>query len=259
MDSLGDRMKSNYEGRSQTHLIRRMPVIIRLDGRSFHTLTRGCDKPFDEKLSRCVSAVALYLCSEVQGVKCVYMQSDEISLLLTDFDTLTTMAWFDYNVQKVVSVSASMASVKFSELWGKAGVFDSRAFNVPKEEVANYFVWRQKDWIRNSVMMLAQAHFSHAQLHKQGQVDMHDMLHSKGINWNDLSDYLKRGTCIKKAKAYGFVFTKWVIDEYIPIFTKDREYIEQWLKIEEESTTPPKPNGYRWGLRDQANVDQSKS
>ena len=222
MTNLGDRMKGNYEGRSQSYLLRRMPVIIRLDGRSFHTLTRKCEKPFDDTLASCMANTALFLCSEVQGTKCAYIQSDEISLLLTDFDTLTTMAWFDYNVQKIVSISAGMASVKFSALWGNPATFDSRAFNIPTEEVANYFVWRQKDWIRNSVTMLAQSHFSHKQLHKQGQADMHEMLHSRGINWNDLLPKWKNGEFIAKVNGV------WQMSPS-PIFTQDRTAIEQYL------------------------------
>ena len=222
MSNLGDRMKENYENRVQLSLIRRMPVIIRLDGRSFHTLTRKCNKPFDERISDSIARTANCLCSIVQGVKCAYTQSDEISLLLTDFDTLTTMAWFDYNIQKIVSISASMASVKFSELWGLPGCFDSRAFNLPKEEVANYFVWRQKDWVRNSVSMLAQSHFSHKQLQNQGQAAMHEMLHSKGENWNDLDPKWKNGQFIDKSD------TGWVI-EPAPIFTEERDVIEKYL------------------------------
>ena len=221
-ESLGDRMKGNYESRVQISLIRRMPVIIRLDGKSFHTLTRGCDKPFDDSLASCMADTMLFLCSEIQGVKCAYLQSDEMSLLLTDFDTLATMAWFDYNIQKVVSISASLASVKFSELWGHGACFDSRAFNIPKEEVANYFVWRQKDWIRNSVAMLAQVHFSQKQLHTKGQADMHDMLHKKDVNWSDLHPKWKNGQFIAKNNGM------WVIGP-APIFTQTRDVIEKHL------------------------------
>lgn len=225
--SLGDRMKSNYEDRAQTFLLRRMPVIIRLDGRAFHTLTRGCDRPFDESLSNCLEGTALWLCREVQGTKCIYLQSDEISLLLTDFDKLDTMAWFDYNIQKVVSVTAGIASARFSQIWGSLATFDSRAFNLPKEEVANYFVWRQKDWIRNSVTMLAQAHFSHKQLHRKCQADMHEMLHSKGVNWADLPERWKNGLFIESTEDGWFVSPA-------PIFTQDREVIEKHLIPHEE-------------------------
>lgn len=220
--SLGDRMKENYESRSQLYLTRRTPIIIRLDGKAFHTLTRGCEKPFDTNINNCMNETARYLCEDIQGVKCAYIQSDEISLLLTDYDTFSTQAWFDYNLQKIVSISSSMASAKFSFLYGKFAIFDSRAFNIPKEEVRNYFIWRQKDWIRNSVLMLSQSHFSHNQLHEKGQSDMHEMLHSKGINWADLSPKWKNGTFIYKfADA-------WQTDNEL-IFTESQETFEYWL------------------------------
>jgi tRNA(His) guanylyltransferase len=157
-DTLGTRMKDNYENRFRYQLTRRIPVIIRVDGRAFHTLTQGCE-PFDLKFSKAMTDTAIYLCNEIQGVKCVYKQSDEISLLLVDYDLITTQAWFDYNLQKIVSISAALASVKFTELFGKFATFDSRAFNIPIDEVCNYFIWRQKDWLRNSIEMLAQSHF----------------------------------------------------------------------------------------------------
>lgn len=200
-DSIGNRMKANYEDRYRFSLTRRTPVIMRLDGRAFHTLTRGLDKPFDGTFCYSMIDTAGFLCSEIQGAKCAYVQSDEISILITDFDTLTTDAWFDYNVQKMTSVSAGMASAYFtSRFFSEDGiaVFDSRVFNAPKEEVCNYFIWRQMDWMKNSVQMLARAHFSHKQLHGKNQPAMHDMLHDIGINWANLPDKWKNGTFIVK-------------------------------------------------------------
>jgi tRNA(His) 5'-end guanylyltransferase len=205
-DSIGNRMKANYEDRYRFSLTRRTPVIMRLDGRAFHTLTRGLSKPFDAIFSDTMIETAKLLCSEIQGAKCAYVQSDEISILITDFDTLTTDAWFDYNIQKMVSVSAGMASAYFTNHWNpdnNQAIFDSRVFNLPKEEVCNYFIWRQLDWIRNSVQMLAQSYFSHNQLHGRNQPDMHEMLHALGINWANLSDRWKNGTfIIKPAQAW---------------------------------------------------------
>jgi tRNA(His) 5'-end guanylyltransferase len=199
-----------------------MPAIIRLDGKTFHTLTRKCHKPFDEHFIGAMSETALHLCSKIQGAKCAYTQSDEISVLLTDYDRLDTQGWFDYNVQKMVSISAAIASIHFSHLWGSTAIFDSRAFNIPKEEITNYFVWRQKDWIRNSVQMLARAHFSAKQLLNKKQEDMHEMLHGKGINWIDLPEHLKNGWLISKND-------QGVWDHSSPILTKQREIIEQML------------------------------
>jgi len=191
---LGNRMKSNYEDTYRFKLTRRTPVIIRLDGKAFHTLTRGCDKPFDEIFQWSMVETMRKLCEEVQGVKCAYTQSDEISLLLFDFDRLDTQAWFDYNLQKIVSVSASIATLAFSNAYNKQGIFDARAFNIPKEEVKNYFIWRQKDWERNSLQMLAQSHFSQKQLNKKNKADMHEMLHEKNVNWADLEGKWKNGS-----------------------------------------------------------------
>ena len=219
--SIGDRMKENYENRYRIKLTRRMPVIIRLDGKAFHGLTQACEKPFDEKFSKAMVDTANYLCCEVQGTKCAYIQSDEISLLLTDFDTLTTEGWFDYNLQKMVSISAGIASSFFSLKWLRIVVFDSRAFNIPKEEVCNYFIWRQKDWERNSIQMLAQAHFSHKQLDRKNSSDMHEMLHGKGVNWAKLDDKWKNGWFIHKEESW--------IHQPAPMFTKERQTIECYL------------------------------
>ena len=224
MDSLGDRMKANYEDRYRFYLTRRTPVIIRLDGKAFHSLTRGYEKPFSQTFCSAMDTVALKLCEDIQGAKCAYVQSDEISILLTDFDKLTTSAWFDYNVQKIASVSAGMASAILTNILGDdtVAVFDSRVFNIPKEEVANYFVWRQKDWIRNSVEMLARSHFSHKELHKKCQADMHEMLHTKGVNWADLKQRYKNGKFVYRWLGY-------VSSRVDVIFTGERDVIERYL------------------------------
>jgi tRNA(His) 5'-end guanylyltransferase len=227
-DQLGDRMKNNYENRSRYKLTRRTPVIMRLDGRAFHTVTRECQKPFDIVFATCMVSTAQELIGEIQGAKLAYVQSDEISILITDFDRLTTDAWFDYNIQKMTSISAGIASAIFSKLRythpdaynEKIAVFDCRVFNIPKEEVCNYFVWRQKDWIRNSVQMLAQSKFSHKQLDKKSQADMHEMLYTQNINWADLSPIWKNGTLIE---------TNNISLNFTTIFTENREVVEKYL------------------------------
>ena len=213
------RMKYNYETRARSYLTRRTPVIMRLDGKAFHTYTKGLNKPFDEGLIEDMAETAKYLCKNIQGAKCAYVQSDEISILITDYDTLDTQAWFDYEVQKMCSISASLASVHFTWLrlnrWlktapGKDSValnlitatqnaaFDSRVFNIPKEEVANYFLARQKDAVKNSISMLAQSLYSEKELHKKNQSDMQELCWQKGHNWNDLHWSKKRGSFIVK-------------------------------------------------------------
>jgi len=193
-DSLGDRMKSNYEDRQRFYLTRRTPVIMRLDGKAFHTVTKKAEKPYDGTIINVMQATALKLLQEIQGAKCAYVQSDEISILITDFDALQTEAWFDYNLNKMVSISSAIASVEFSKLFGKSVYFDSRVFNIPKEEVTNYFRWRYLDWVRNSIQMLAQSLYSQKQLHGKNTSILQDMCMDKGINWSKLDPIYKNGT-----------------------------------------------------------------
>jgi len=206
-DSLGDRMKG-YENVNRNLLIRGMPVIMRLDGKAFHTLTRSCVKPFDEFLSDAMISAARVVMGEAMGSKLAYIQSDEISILLCDYDTFDTEAWFDNNIQKLVSVSASLASVEFSSFFGKSGHFDCRVFNIPRNDVNNYFIWRQQDWMRNSVQMLTRHYHSQKEMHLKTIPIMHEMLHAKGVNWAKLEpERWKNGTTIiKKTMFEDFVF-----------------------------------------------------
>ncbi len=224
--SLGDRMKSYYEDRFRTKLTRRIPVIMRLDGKAFHTLLKTFSA-YDDTFYNCMRDTTLRLLSEIQGVKGAYIQSDEISILITDYDTLATEAWFDYNIQKMCSVSASFASVTFTTKWFSygyvdVGIFDCRVFNLPKEEVCNYFIWRQQDWIKNSVQMLARTVFSHKQLHEKSCASMLNMLEEKGLFWDKLESKWKNGTFIRKIGG------NWLPSTVIQ-FTKNREEIENLL------------------------------
>jgi tRNA(His) 5'-end guanylyltransferase len=262
-DALGDRMKSNYENRSKTHLTRRVPCIIRLDGKAFHTFTRGLKRPWDQVLHNSMVATTKYLCEHIQGCKISYTQSDEITLLLTDYETITTDAWFGYSVQKMCSIAASMATYAFNKAFEKeanavidaicalqdtdtekdylralnkclttGALFDARCFSVPKEEVVNCFIWRQQDATRNAIQMLGQTYFSHKQLDHKTTGQIQDMLwKEKGINFNDMPVPFKRGTCVKREVIMKGEVERhaWVADYNIPIFTKDRNYIEQLL------------------------------
>ena len=252
---LGDRMK-DYENVNRFYLTRRMPLIIRIDGRAFHTFCRGLKKPYDRIFAESMQATTLNLCKNIEGCKLAYTQSDEISLLLTDYDELETQAWFDKNLQKIVSISASLATLYFntsfkdlSEEWWRSNnhlaryisdedskyfetlcnrkftaTFDSRAFCLPKEEVANYYIWRQKDATRNSINSLAQANFSHKSLQGLNVNQVQDKLvNEKGINWNDQLTEFKRGICCIKTEE------GWKIDKEIPVFTEDRNYIERFI------------------------------
>lgn len=229
--SLGDRMKE-YEAVPHIKLTKRMPLLIRVDGKAFHTFTKKFDKPFDLELSDVMKEVAEYLVKSIQGAKLAYTQSDEISILITDYDQINTSSWYDKKLQKIVSVSAAMATMKFMEclrdkkinadkLINDYVLFDSRAWVMPMNEVTNYFIWRQKDATRNSVQMLGRAHFSHKQLQglKNPQIQDKLML-EKQVNWNDIPTRFKRGLCVVREGR------DIVTDLEIPIFTADREYID---------------------------------
>ena len=206
--NLGERIKNFYEQRNRTFLLRKVPVILRIDGKAFHTFTKKYQKPFDLNLIRIFHDTSKYLLTQVQGAKLAYHQSDEISLLITDYDSPETESWFNYNVQKMTSVAASLATYKFNgELLDNdspPALFDCRVFNIPKEEVVNYFIWRQRDWERNSISMYARSFFSHQELHKKNTSDIHEMLHKKGKNWADLDNFLKNGCFFMKENMEEF-------------------------------------------------------
>ena len=210
---------------------------MRLDGRAFHTFTRGMEKPFDEAFHRRMVQVATALMGDIQGAQLAYIQSDEISILIVDYKKLTSEGWFDYNIQKMTSVSASLAGGHMSLMFKRPVQFDSRVFNIPKEEVCNYFIWRQKDWERNSLTMLAQAHFSHAELMNKGKSAKHEMLYEKGINWADLDSWKKNGSCVFRrpiAEAELKDSEQATIEVgAAPIFTEDRSFIEKHVEPEE--------------------------
>lgn len=240
-DSLGDRMKNNYENVTRSHLVRRMPVIIRLDGKSFHTYTKRMfvphhdlsrdNSPWSDELHDVMIETCRELLLNTMNAKLVYSQSDEISILLTDWDKLETEAWFDNNIQKICSVSSSIATANFNgEVWNRRGkvttpaYFDSRAFNIPKEEVCNYFIWRQQDASRNSVQMLGQFYISHKEMQGLNNNQVQDKLMlDYGINWNNEQTWKKRGFCVYRNND------EIVIDNEIPIFTQDRNFVEKYL------------------------------
>lgn len=244
-DELGIRMKNYYELIPKTKLMRRTPVAIRLDGKAFHTFTRGFEKPFDEVLGNAMRETMKYLCKNIQGCVFGYTQSDEITLILVDYKKLNSDAWFDYEVQKMCSISASMATMAFNKIFcqkvqewkektfprnylghttgtvsmtdiqrmetyelasDNGAMFDARCFNIPKEEVANLIYWRQLDATRNSIQMVGQAYFSHDELQHKSNSNIQDMLMEKHqINWNDYPTHLKRGSCCIKKPLNEYV------------------------------------------------------
>jgi tRNA(His) guanylyltransferase len=195
---IGKRMKEYYEERQQSSLMRRVPVIIRLDGKAFHTLTSGLPA-FSPDIRTSMLESCNMLLEEIQGARVAYTQSDEISVLVVDYDKLESGAWFDYNTQKIVSVSASVCSVAFSLSYGKRAYFDSRAFNVPTYDVVNYFIWRQLDCIRNSVQSYARGYFSNKELNGKSIVDVTNMLIGIDKPLSDLDIMWRNGTIVTKS------------------------------------------------------------
>jgi len=203
--SLGDRIKS-YERVSKHFALLNMPLVIRVDGKAFHTFTKRCEKPFDKKLIHVMTQAARYTAKRMQGFKAAYVQSDEVTFVLTDYDSHETSAWFDYELPKLISTSAAIMSVSFFNEMENVNsmminennlpTFDSRAFNVPKHDVINTFLWRALDWKRNSVQMLAQANFSHKELQGKNQNTLKEMLLEINEDWNLLKPEEKYGTFI---------------------------------------------------------------
>lgn len=286
---LAKRMKG-YEERNRYYLQRRMPVILRLDMRAGHGFTKGFVRPFDEIFIKTMQKTAKYLCENIQGCKLSYQQSDEITLVLVDYDKLNTDCFFDYRVDKLCSIAASMTTMAFNKFFrdnvgdylyenyddqyladyietlqnavDKGAMFDCRCFNIPKEEVTNLIYWRQLDASRNSIQMVGQANFSHKELQNKSCNEIQDMLMTqKGINWNDLPIYQKRGSCCVKENHFienekgtqicfsegcsdpfedeetltGVYRSGWVIDTEIPIFKNEgREYIDRLVYVGEE-------------------------
>lgn len=290
-DSLGDRMKG-YENSYRVYLPKRMPVIIRVDGKAFHSFTKGFKRPFDDLLISCMQTTAIRLCNQIEGAKLAYVQSDEISILLTNNDTIETEPWFSNNLQKLASIAASMATLAFNREWNNlvdeydmdyeafamfdepyekeekrelqnrlfhaydkasrnGALFDARAFILPEDEVVNYFWWRQLDATRNSIQMAAQYYFSHNELQGLNCNELQNkLLTEKNVNWNNYPTSCKRGSCILKKDIKVLVNTnfnydcekepnfqevirkKWIIDQDIPLFNMNREYIQNLLPRE---------------------------
>lgn len=255
-NGLESRMRT-YEAVAKGRLTRRTPIIIRLDGKAFHSFTRGFERPFDSLFRKTMNETMRSLCESIQGCVLGYTQSDEISLVLVDYQTLTSDAWFDNEIQKMCSIAASMATLAFNDLWRRnvelagsenpvyakrinTAMFDARVFNLPKEEVLNYLVYRQQDATRNSIQSAGQAYFSRKELLRKTNDVIQDMLFTqKGVNWNNYPAAYKRGVCCVRKLIETPVSPKapegakpgqrpkWVLDMEIPIFNRDPDYINK--------------------------------
>ncbi len=230
--SLGDRMKS-YEAAFDHLVTPRLPVIIRVDGRAFHTVTRGAEKPFDLSIAGSMDDVAKALMAEVQGAKLAYVQSDEVSVLVVYYGGHESQSWFGNRLQKMTSVAAGVATRAWNAACpSRPGEFDARVFALPEDDVCNYFLWRQRDAERNSLQGLAQSLGSPKELHGLKREALHDFCVSRGKNWNDLEAYWKRGRCVLR-EVYesepDVMRTRMIVDFDTPRFGLRRDYIEQHL------------------------------
>ena len=296
VDAMGTRMKG-YENCYRIYLPKRSAVIVRVDMRAGHSYTKGFLRPYDTIFAKCMQYTALKLCENISGAAFGYCQSDEISIALIDYKDIKTEPWFGNNLQKIVSLTASMSALFFKERmediifdicnsWSsidwenkeemqanrdrlreqyglpsndeewdqyvdiiqkassnKYAMFDSRVFVIPREEVANYFYWRETDCVRNSIQLLGQANFSHNQLQNKNCDEIQEMLWQEhGINWSKEPEWFKNGVAIyKKPMKVTHVApddtvvtverNKWFIDKNIPIFTQDRNFINKHIEF----------------------------
>jgi tRNA(His) 5'-end guanylyltransferase len=255
-DNFGDRMKA-YEAVTDVRLTGLTPVILRVDGKSFHTLTAKINKPFDGLFMQVMNHTALELCRQIPNCRFGYVQSDEISLVLLE-PSVCSEQWFNGRLQKMTSIAASIASTEFRmnlletlnvtkdnpEDWApytplvKNALFDCRAFNIPEMDVCNYFIWRQKDCRRNAILSMAQHHIGKKNVCGIDVSGLTARLHSMGFSESDIPS-LNGRSCIKAKKELkrtdGSVFTraKWDIVENVPVFSSNRIFVEKHLEIKE--------------------------
>lgn len=232
-----------------------VPCVIRVDGRAFSKLTKGFDKPFDNAFIKAMDACAKYLAENVSDCVLAYVQSDEISLVLKP----TINPWFDWRVEKLVSVTASMASVAFalemeqaslaaendSAIYMKASrmypTFDSRVLSLPKEKVADYLAWRQSDATRNAISQAAYYIVGKKATRKRTTAQMNEALFEKGVNFNEYEPRIKRGAVIRQI-TYEKIGTnpltgeqipctrrRWELDPNTPVFARDPSYLDGLL------------------------------
>jgi tRNA(His) 5'-end guanylyltransferase len=245
-----------YESVSDISLTHRIPVILRFDGHSFSSWTSGLQRPFDDSFRNCMEYATYRLCREIEGARFAYTESDEISVFLVDYQTVLTQPWFNFRIQKRVSIGSSICTTSFitaamkylPEHIKEKGFpkFDARVFSLPKEEVSNYFLWRTQDCSRNSIQALARCHFSQKQLHNKSCEQIQEMLFQEHkINWNDTPTKYKQGVSffkvekeidcsvsgvdIEPAISYR---KKWIKDYEMPIITKNPQYINKWVEEE---------------------------
>ena len=242
--TLGDLMKS-YEEVTNYKLPLRSCIIVRIDGRAFHTFTKGFEKPYDEIFIRSMQKTMLSICESIQGCQFGFVESDEISILIWETNNEAD-PWFSNRLQKICSMTSSMATLYFNRYFTEilssysetekpnhykaikdGAIFDSRVFIIPESVINPYFVWRQNDCTRNSILGLSQKYFSHKQIQGMKCDELQNkLLTEKNINWNDEPTVNKRGTC-----AYKIVddIDKqshiWILDLNMPILNEEKDFV----------------------------------
>lgn len=246
-DSIGDRQKQ-YEEVQKHYLVPKMPFIIRVDGKAFHTYTKGFVKPFDNVMGAAMKRTMQSLCKDIPGAVLGYTQSDEITIVCKYTDRIKSQAWFGGRVEKIIAITASKATKYFNKYFrdevenqmmsindakllnvytkkiGEAE-FDSRVFNIPEWDCINNIIWRQQDAIRNSIEAVGQANFSTKELHRVNCDGIKDKLKiEKGIDWHtDFTPYQKAGAFCYK--GYKYVNVCGVQTQRSIWFLKDKEEI----------------------------------
>lgn len=218
-DELGNRMKRYEAVTGDRILVPKMPFIIRVDGKAFHTFTKGVVKPFDKIIEHAMIKTAEALCKDIPGAVIAYTQSDEITVVCKYVDRIKSEAWFNGRISKIETISASKATKYFNKFFYEAvekcenrkvyerklfnAEFDSRVFNIPEWDCINNIIWRQQDAIRNSVESVGHCHFTAKQLNKVCNEEIKNMLLEKGISWeDDFTSYQKYGCLLYKATEH---------------------------------------------------------
>lgn len=262
-DLLGDRIRRNYENPYRFLLTRRTPVIIQINVNNSADFMSFMKKPFDPIFVESMHNTAVALCEQISCVEFAYSQSDEIDLLLIDSKRSNLSQWLEGNVQKMVSTAASIATIEFNRAYTHAIIshseldqeatevyssrinqisFNAFVFNIPESEVTNYFIHRQTECSKNSVIAACKYYFSPDKIQNLSHIAMQEKLKSIGINWNEYPTFFKRGICTKKEfytvrdeyKNEDIQRTRWTVDYEIPIFARDRNYTGQSLRIPNE-------------------------
>ena len=238
-----------YEQRTDTKLSVDMPIILRIGGKSFKTLTKNCDKPFDDVVARAMYKTMLELCKNIPYCVLGYTYSDEITLLIVNKGLDGATPWYENRAQKLCSVTASMATaqfckffVEYTKLYNRElsidlglVAFDCRCFNILENDVIEYFIWRQKACVRHAVMGIAHTMYSNKELYKKSDGTVRKMIKEKTG---------KAFAGVEPGYCYGFcavrrlvrlpslnVRNMWTIDKDVPKFWREPMYIQDCLYV----------------------------